>query len=255
MEMRAVRLVVRLARERSKNKWNMRKFVVNNIFLYFQERFSGYTGASAMSGFTGYSGSSYGDSGIRGIGKYDKPIVVVKQEYNAFEQDVLKEYAVSSFDSLKFSFEDFELSFMQDDVERDMMFAKIKMSHRNSDCEKWLDKWNYFGSLLSEWNSEEVSKAGKYIIFVDKYKNRISECDVSLCDKAIEFVGKMWKSYCGESVEFFSDGEIVVKKDCDGMVSIVDINKSWWQRVCDWWKGLFETHENKRGYIVNKYGR
>ena len=38
MEMRAVRLVVRLARERSKNKWNMRKFVVNNIFLYFQER-------------------------------------------------------------------------------------------------------------------------------------------------------------------------------------------------------------------------
>jgi hypothetical protein len=37
--MRAVRLVVRLARERSKNKWNMRKFVVNNIFLYFQERY------------------------------------------------------------------------------------------------------------------------------------------------------------------------------------------------------------------------
>jgi hypothetical protein len=49
VEMRAVRLVVRLARERSKNKWNMRKFVVNNIFLYFQERLKAtYRGLERM---------------------------------------------------------------------------------------------------------------------------------------------------------------------------------------------------------------
>ena len=190
---------------------------------------SGYSGTSGGSGFSGYTGSS-GIMPIRDNNRKrlsDDVLGVILSDYGV---------TIDTLYLLKFDISAFELDIIGNDIARNTMIDHINLDKLGDVIWKQSlsDRIRYFTKVLSLSDALEMSKAGKYFDFCNKYKDYDGiECDMMLCDEAIGFIEKFYKTSRGETVTFggYASSRLFEREPVKP-----DAKLSWWQRFVGWIK-------------------